>query len=141
MVDLKIDVVGLEKVIAKMAQFPARLKVQMKRNMMASLDVLQENVPPYPAPPPTSTYRRTGTLGKSMGGGSMKPAIYNVYGSGIDTVGKYGTKLSYAKFVIDPEQQAYMHRGRWWTTETMVEKAKNKIIKIWNDMIRTLLNK
>jgi hypothetical protein len=141
LVDLKIDVVGLEKVVQKMAQFPAKLKIQMKRNMMASLDVLQENVPPYPQPPANSTYKRTGTLGKSIGGGTMKPAIYNVTGSGMDVVGKYGTKLSYAKYVIDPEQQAYMHRGRWWTTETMVEKAKNKIIKIWNDMVKTLLSK
>ena len=62
-----IEVRGLNEVIERMEKYPAELKEGMEATMEASLLVLQENVPAYPSPPQDSTYRRTGTLGRTLG--------------------------------------------------------------------------
>ena len=122
----------------------------MNKRMFASLDTLRENVPPYiPQVVPPEVYRRTGTLGRSLGSsmqggmGGPRPTIYGVHSGmgGKDLTGQFGTNLSYAQYVVDPERQAYMHKpgykGRpgWWTMTTIKEKANAKIQKIWNDMV------
>jgi len=104
--------------------------------MQASLNVLHENVQPYPAPPPDSTYRRTGTLGRTLGssesgGESGKPQIFEVKQMGHEVTGRFGTKLEYAPYVIGEGEQAEVHKGRWWTVKTIAEKAKAKIDRIW----------
>ena len=122
----------------------------MQNTMSDSLLVLHENVPPYPLKPPESDYRRTMTLAGSLGtspagGRAGKPTVYSVSGSGSDVEGRFGTDLSYAKYVIDPQRQAYMHRpgykGRpgWWTMDTIKERANKKIQRIWQDMVNLIL--
>ena len=150
MTEIDIDVEGLDEAIQKMSRFPNRMKRQMRNTMNDSLEVLSENVPPYPPKPPESDYRRTMTLAGSLGttqsgGKAGKPTVYSVSGSGGNIQGRFGTDLSYAKHVIDPERQAYMHRpgykGRqgWWTMDTIKERANAKIQRIWQDMVKLIL--
>lgn len=147
MTEIDIDINGLDRAIQKMSKFPEKMKAEMNRNMHASLDVLNENVPAYPPKPESSKYIRTGTLGKSIGssmaGGKTgtKPTVYSVTGTGGNIQGRFGTNLSYAKYVIDSKQQAYMHRGRWWTLDNVKENAKSKIMKIWQDMVNFVLRR
>jgi len=147
--EIELEVTGLDEAINKMSSYPDKFHKEMYRNMQASLDVLNENVLPYPPKPETSKYRRTGTLGKSLGSGmsggktGAKPTVYGVsqsMGSG-SYEGRFGTNLSYAKYVIDPKQQAYMHQGRWWTLDNVKENAKSKILKIWQDMVNFIIGK
>jgi hypothetical protein len=112
----------------------------MRNLMEKSMRVLWENVPPYPPKPEASKYRRTGTLGRSLGAEGAKPTVYSIKGSGANMAGTFGTNLSYAQYVIDPERQAYMHKGRWWTMNTIKEKSLDKINKIWETFIKTLLS-
>lgn len=42
--------------------------------------------------------------------------------------GFVGTKLKYAPYVIDRERQAWMHVGRWWTLQGVVEAQKKSIV-------------
>ena len=151
MTDIKIETEGLNEVIQKMAKFPDRLNNEMNRTMRKSLDVLHENVPPYIAQVvPPEVYRRTGTLGRSLGtnygGGKQgKPTVYSVTGTGKEIVGEFGTNLSYAQHVVDPKRQAYMHKpgykGRpgWWTMDTIKQKAEAKIKQVWEDMVKFIL--
>ena len=146
MTEINIDIQGLRETIEKMSRFPNRMKAEMRDTMNTSLLILHENVPPYPPKPPESDYRRTmtlaGSIGSTPGGGKAgKPTVYSVSGSGKSIEGRFGTDLSYAKHVIDPKRQAYMHRpgykGRqgWWTMETIKERANAKIQRIWQSLV------
>lgn len=136
-----IEVRGLDELITRMRAFPGKLAQVMAVAMSASLNTFWENVPPYPPPPETSTYRRTGTLGRTLGsseaGGTSggQPEIYAIrrFGSG-HMEGRFGTRLEYAEYVIGEGTQARMHSGRWWTMKTIAEKAKEKINRIWQDV-------
>lgn len=148
MAGIELDLTGLDKLMLKYKDAPKKLKSNMKKAMHASVDVLWENVPSYPPKPADTVYRRTGTLGRTLGssqaGGKSgtSPTVYSYTA----TEGKFGTNLNYARFVIDPEQQAYMHRpgykGRqgWWTMDTIKKKALDKIKQIWDDLIKSGLD-
>lgn len=144
--EYKIDAVGLKEVERKLKNLPELLNRNMKTAMSNSLLVLHGNVLPYPPKPEKSTYRRTGTLGRSLGsneggGKGGTPTVYSITGSGINMAGKFGTNLNYAKYVIDPDRQAYMHEGRWWTMKNIMEKSKDKINQVWAMMVRAVLNR
>ena len=131
---IEIDDHGLFK---RMQAFPAETAKVFPAGMDASLVILWENVPPYPPPPAGSTYKRTGTLGKSlgssMGGGKTggQPSIYSTKKIGAGYVGRFGSDLSYAPPVIgEGTQRANM--SHWWTVTTIADKARDKIIKLWD---------
>jgi hypothetical protein len=147
-----IEYRGLNELIAQMRAFPQKLKQVAKIGMEASLNTLWENVPSYPTPPDGSSYRRTGTLGKSLGssegGGSAggKPSIYEVKQAGVGgfVEGRFGTTLDYAPYVIGPtegakgERQAWMHKDRWWQLEDIIPKSKAKIDAIWTGIAQKM---
>lgn len=142
MAEYKVDTVGLDPLLAKLKHFPQKLKALQKLGMEGSLLALWENVLPYPAPPPTSTYRRTGTLGRSLGsseaGGKSggQPEIYEIRGLGSNTVeGRFGTRVSYAEYVIGDNQSGHM--GHWWLLSSVLERSKDKIKAVWEKIVQT----
>ena len=59
MADVKIEIEGLKELVAKMDQLPKEVQQAMSKTMLASLDVLHENVPPYaPQAVPPEVYTR-----------------------------------------------------------------------------------
>ena len=145
-----ITVKGLDELLAKMRAFPDKLNAAIKSKMDDALLVLWENVPAYPPEPEDSSYTRTGTLGRTLGSsegggkGGAYPDIYEVHplGSASGYEGRFGTNLDYAPYVVDPEEQAAVHRGRWWTMTTIAEKAHDKIVAVFQglaDEIRKFL--
>lgn len=123
---------GMDEIITRMEQSPQELKRVMQATMNASLLTIHEEIPPYPTRPNASGYKRTGTLGRSLGssmeGGVIgKPDIYEVKNLGSE--GRFGTKLSYAPYVIGP-LQAWMHY-MWWTLADVKAKAEGKIVSLW----------
>jgi len=153
MADVTIEIEGLKELIEKIGKLPDEVQSLMNTTMKASLDTLQENVPPYiPQVVPPEVYGRTGTLGRSLGSGMAggkvgTPTVYSVRGAGKETMGEFGTNLSYAPYVISPERQAYMHRpgskGRpgWWTMNTIKEKAEPKIKQLWDKTIAAIIKR
>jgi hypothetical protein len=109
--------------------------------MEESLRTLQESggYLGYPPKPTTSKYRRTGTLGKSLGMSGGKPTVYSMRGTGSEMQGRYGTNLSYAKYVIDDNRQAYMHKNWWWTMKVLKDRAEDKIARLWDSTISKIL--
>jgi len=143
MAENSVEIRGLDEFIALMRQFPRKLSQISEIGMRATLLALWENVPPYPPPPTDSTYRRTGTLGRTLGssetGGTSagQPDIYQVkkLGSGM-VEGRFGTKLDYAPHVIG-EDPAWMHY-RWWKLTAIIPKAQDKINKIWQGIAQKM---
>lgn len=135
-----IDVQGLTELLAKMTRFPVELAKSVAVTMAASLNTLWEKVPPYPQQDATSNYRRTGTLGRSLGssqsGGASggNPSVYKIRQLGEGNYeGEFGTNLGYAHFVIG-ENQAGMHSSNWWNIKTIAERAADKIEKLWQTL-------
>lgn len=132
----EVTVHGLTELIGRMTAYPVELAKVVAVSMSASLNSLWEKVPPYPQQDSSSNYRRTGTLGRSLGssmqgGMSGNPSIYKVTPLGGGNVeGAFGTYLDYAHWVIG-ENQAGMHSSNWWNIRTIAERAADKIEKIW----------
>lgn len=132
-----VEVKGLTELLSSMTKYPVELAKTVAVTMSASLNTLWENVPPYPKQDAMAHYRRTGTLGRSlgssMGGGASggQPSIYKVrqLGQG-DYEGVFGTNLDYADFVIG-ENQAGMHSSNWWNIRHIAERAADKIERLW----------
>ena len=145
MTEIKIDINGLDRAIERLKRVPEALNRSMIHVMTLSLLELWSAVRPYPSKPSGSTYKRTGTLGRSLGSSQVggksgaQPTVYSIQGQGNKSVGRFGTDLSYAKYVIDPKRQAYMHKPRLWTMENVKKAALPKIKKHWYDLVKRVL--
>lgn len=146
---------------------PARFHETVKRGMERGMLRVQQQIPEYP-PPRTytqvsrgsalwskgarkvsgqkgrwwaSSYRRTGTLGRSI--------TTKVEDSGAGVKGVIGTNVSvktessgYAQYVIGmPEEQAWFHRDRWWNLAKEVEKHVDDIVNAINAEIDATINR
>lgn len=140
MITIKID--GLEEIRDRFKQAPRKYGAAMEIAMNAALLELWSAIPGYPSPPSGSTYRRTETLGRSIGstvsgGKAGQPQIYENRMEGRYRVGEFGTRLNYAPYVIG-ENQAWMHKGRWWTLVEVAKGAVPKIQAIFDTMAEEL---
>lgn len=120
----------------RMKRYPRELEREMERTMKQSLAHLQGSVPPYPPASSSSSYIRTGTLGRTIGLGG-RAEIYEVKKVGGGYEARLGTNLSYAPYVIG-EDQAAQHAGRWWTMKVVAEKARPGIERLFTAMCNRL---
>jgi hypothetical protein len=134
---LKVEVTSpdLDKLIARLDAYPGKLDEGMKTAMGTTLLVMTESIPGYPPEPATSTYDRTGTLGKTLGssmegGKSGEPDVYEVKALGTVFEGHFGSNLEYAPYVVGDDTQA-AHMKHWWTLSKVAEKALDKITRVW----------
>ena len=133
---MEAKVTGLDELIQKMNRYPRVFERVMKATMTAVLLKIWEKVPPYPAARPDSSYRRTGTLGRSLGtsmqGTKMgQPGIMRIKKMGAgDFSATFGTRLKYAPDVIG-ENQKPAFAGRWWTLKGVARGAERDVIKIF----------
>ena len=75
----------------------------------------------YPPPPPNSSYRRTGTLGKSWTQKVMRGGREGGW------LAQVGTRLNYAPYVQDEVRQAEVHQGRWQTIQSVAADKREEI--------------
>lgn len=139
-----IEIRGLKEIQERMQEYPQKLNAAIRKTMQAAILALWETVPPYPEPPEGSTYRRTGTLGRTLGSGesggkaSSTPDIYEVKKMGSAYEGRFGSSLEYAPYVIGDDTQAEVHRGRWWTMKVIAERATAKIDRLFEMLAEKL---
>ena len=101
----------------------------------AGADLLRADMRRYPPPPPNSTYRRTGTLGKSWTKTTMRG------GKGGGWVAQIGTRLKYAPFVQDATRQAAVHQGRWQTVQDVAKNRRDDVVRFCVKAIQGWLGK
>lgn len=136
----RLEVYGLEELAKRMEQWPTRFQKSLRSTLEAALLVVWENIPSYPPKPANSTYRRTGTLGRSLGssfsGGKsgQQPDIYETKDRGARMVeASFGTRLEYAPHVIGESQSAY--NRHWWTlTKTVLQRIRQPIQRLFESM-------
>jgi hypothetical protein len=134
---MDIEIRGLRELERKFERMGRDLRPDMAKAMDRAMKYTQGEVPDYPAPPANSRYRRTHVLGNSI--------TSEVRTVGSDIVGAIGTATVYAPWVISTDAaggagpQAKAHRGRWWTLQGVVEKAKDGIIEILEKAVAKLI--
>ncbi len=152
MADIDIEIHGLDEILAKYARIERDLPDELKRTMTRSVLYAQGQIPPYPAPPVNSWYRRTGTLGRVVtafpgvsggrnlgggGGGGDGTPLTRVEMIGGGVRGVIGGRLEYLPTVVG-EDQGRAFRGRWWVLSKVVMGAKSGIVKIFRADIMKL---
>lgn len=126
---MNITIKGLDEVLARMQQYPEKLRAVMQKTMLAVLLFIQGKVPSYPQQPAESEYIRTGTLGRTLGMGGQAD-IFEVVDNGGFTEGKFGTRLKYAPHVIgDPFEEQARHMRHWWTLPKTVAAIAESGVK------------
>jgi hypothetical protein len=134
-----VEVKGLDEIIERMKAYPGELKKSLTLTVTSALIVFWENVPPYPPPPENSGYRRTGTLGRSLGsgfgGGAVgSPDVFQVRSLGAGVEGKFGSRLSYAGDVIGDGTQKPKFAEYWWTIRAISEKSAEKVGRLFEQL-------
>ena len=95
--------------------------------------VIRNEMRRYPPPPPNSTYRRTGTLGKSWNVTNMRGGKQGGW------VSQIGTRLNYAPYVQDATRQAQVHQGRWQTIQDVAQDKRDEVVNFVVKAIRRML--
>lgn len=139
MSNLDYEIRGLEDVQQKYATAHRNLRGEMETATRKAVTYVHGQVPGYPPPPATSTYRRTGTLGRSVTSFSSEGALSRVEPMGSVVQGVIGTAIGYAPWVIDANRQAGPHRGRWYTLQSVVRGAWDGVKEILREGLRGVL--
>lgn len=131
---------GEKRVIRKVEQLQ-RLDKKLQPAMKDAVLYVHSTTPGYPPAPVGSRYHRTGTLGRSVTTmqGQAPGALSRVEPISKGVVGVVGTNVKYGKFVIDRRRQARWNRGRWWTLQGVVDKAKPGIKRILEKAINAVI--
>lgn len=119
---------SLESLQQALAEFPKVAGGQVSQAIEHCLLVLQGAAADYPPAPPGSSYIRTGTLGRLW-----TSATRVVEQVGAWLMGRVDNATPYGPFVQDPERQAWMHVGRWLTTDKIVEQNLEVVAQILED--------
>jgi hypothetical protein len=141
---MRIEVKGLDEIMTRMSAYPRQMTRAITKTLEAALLIIWESVPGYP-PPPSLPSDRGGTLGRSlgvgMGGGKVgQPDIYEVKQDGGYQTARFGTRLSYAPYVVgDPASEQARHMRHWWTLpKTVAWLAEKKVIQAFEVMGETM---
>ena len=140
MTEYSYEIKGLDKLNKKLKGME---REQIRKTLVSTTDkavkYVHSQVPPYPAPPPASRYRRTGTLRRSIN--------TQVKEVGSEIQGLIGTPIEYAPWVISSETvpevgagpQARVHKGRWYTLQDVVKKSLGEVKRIYSKMVKDML--
>ena len=102
--------------------------------MVRGLERFRSSLGVYPAKGDSTTYRRTGRLGRSWA------ISYTINARGM--TGETGTNAEYARWVQDDELQAWMHRGRWLNTDEQVaQQHRGAILSDFTTVIQGELSR
>jgi len=135
---------GLERVQGKFGNLQKKFPKMLEDATMNAVLYVHKNIPKYPAQPSGSSYRRTGTLGRTITSlqGSGPEALSRVDNAFGQVRGIVGTKLSYAPFVIDKDRQSVGHkRNGWWNLQDVVKGLRSGIKSTYAKALDAFLRK
>lgn len=133
-----IEIKGLKELIDKYRKIGKDLSPELMDITQKAADYALGQIPGYPAPPATSDYQRSGTLGRTTKARARKR-------SNTEFEGVLGNPTWYSPFVVSSElmpsgtKQTWFHAKRWWTLQGVVLSARDKIVQIYEKGVRKLL--
>jgi hypothetical protein len=116
MASIEVEVKGLSEIIKALEGGAEGIRKAAQRGMAKSVAFGQAFLAEYPPAPPGSSYRRTGTLGRSW--------TTRVLDRGSEVHGLIGNNVPYSFEVQDADRQAPVHRGRWQTVQDLTREPQ-----------------
>ncbi len=113
--ELTLDARDVVRAAEAFKKFPHGLQKATEFATIQSLAIAVRHLAIYPPPRAGQTYRRTGTLKRRW-----RFLKGNVSGSPRKVRGSVWNVTPYAQWVQDEQRQAWMHRGRWNTVQTVI---------------------
>jgi len=134
----QIRIYGLKELNKKLVDFGEGLPSEMQKITKEAVIYVHGHLPNYPPAPANSSYRRTMTLWRTLTGmvGSVPDALSRVEKLFGEVRGYIGTRLKYAPWVIDRDEQQAIHKEHgWWNLQDEIVKMKDGIVKMYSDGI------
>lgn len=133
MIGVKIVVTGDTETIQKLSALKSSLMPEVNGQMDFIAEPMTTATKQYPSEVPNTPYVRTYNYLNS---------ITTVRG-GTASVVKYDIEqgMSYSKYLRDPDDQAPVHRGRWETTNRIVERLLGAVISNLVNVIDSLIQR
>lgn len=92
--------------------------------------VINQRLKTYPRQRPSTKYKRTGTLGR-------KWAVKS-YASGVEFFAVNSNPTEYMPYVQSPDDQAWMHKGRWPTSDKILAEQRQKILGFYQYAVNNI---
>ncbi len=129
MADVSIKIEGVNQLVQKLGSVAGfrYLEAPMERGLREIQAALQE----YPVARATSSYTRTGRLGKAW--------TVRIYREPNGLYGVVGNNVEYAPLVQNYQFQASVHKRRWLTDKAAVERYKAGIVADFQRVINRAL--
>lgn len=127
MLEMTIRAEGEKATKAMLKKAPIVIRKHLKRGMGKSVFGVERIAKIYPPPPPDSRYRRTGTLGRKW-----KSSVKSITGG---VRGIVQNPVPYAP-VVQGENQAAIHRGRWKPMSQIIKELGPKIAEYLEEALR-----
>ena len=132
-----IDIPALPSLLTALERYEELAKPIVEQAASAALLSLVPALADYPAAQASSTYRRSGTLGRTWT--AARPEWAPI-ASGFEA--SLGNATPYGPWVQDSDLQAKMHRGRWKSDVQVVEQHEGEIARYFDaaldDIVRAL---
>lgn len=124
MATLNIEPKGVEQVRKKIDRLQKRLDTgdpgsTVRQVLRRVVILIQSRMMVYPPQRAGSSYRRTGTLGRTW--------TSDVYSEGDALIGKVGNVTKYAPQVQSEKFQSKAHKGRWQTDVQVIRELEPEI--------------
>ena len=123
--DDNFKLIGEKELARDFARMEREFPDAIEEATMDAVLFVHQEIPDYPAANPGSTYRRTGTLGRTITTllGAMADALSRVKVQGNKFIGLVGSSLDYAGYVID-ESDYFNTLAR---LETIVQQNQHRV--------------
>lgn len=130
-----IEIQGLAPLLQALEHYPDLVRPEMEQAAEAALLSLIPPLADYPAAPSSSTYRRTGTLGRTWT--TARPEFAPLE-TGFEA--SIGNATPYGPFV-QGDEQAKMHQGRWKTAQQIAEARRGEIEQYFEKALQRVAQK
>jgi hypothetical protein len=130
-VEMTIKLLGAEEYSRALRARPGIVHRHFIKATKKSVMELNKRANKYPPASPTSTYIRTGTLGKRW------TTLVNAQLGNVR--GQVRNFTPYGPYVMGTEDQAWMHQGRWKTEIMILEEAEERIIGFFEHELKMIV--
>ena len=128
-----VRIEGLERLTNSISNLPHLVEDEVEDALEQATSLLEDVASEYPLPPPNSSYRRTGTLGRRWN--------HTVEKRGSEIRGIVDNPTKYGPYVMGPADQAEVHKGRWLTTDEILINSADQLNDIFQGAADKITNK
>ena len=130
-----VEIQGLAPLLQALDSYPDLVRPEMEQAAEAALLSLIPPLADYPSAPSGSTYRRSGTLGRTWT--AARPEFASLQ-TGFEA--SIGNATPYGPYV-QGDEQAKVHAGRWKTAQQIAEARRGDIEQYFEKALQRVAQK